>query len=58
MLTQKIKKMLSILKSKKMFEATLFLHGDIWSFVEEAVSILSSQIDQFSLTKSWFPSEM
>ena len=47
--------MLSILISKKPFGATLFLRREIQIFMEQAVSILSCQIEGFSLTKYWFP---
>ena len=47
--------MLSIFISKKPFGATLFLRGVIQIFLEEAVSILNSQIEGFLLTKSQFP---
>ena len=57
MLKQKLKNALNI-QNQKTFGGTLFLHGEIEIFVEEAVSILGSQIERFYLTISWFPSEM
>jgi len=47
MLKQKIKECTQFSKAKKTFEVTLFLHGAIKIFVEEAISILGSQIDLF-----------